>query len=268
MNETGLKGRLKALAVDMLVIIASVASACVVVFLAVHFFLLLNTGHYLLRALAYGGSFFEKALWPMLILIGFVVFRRQILNALNEVPSFIRHYSPYAKIADGSGMKESQEAVHSEKNEAEKSNGEVSRGGLLPKRDVGQAFEDCVVRSLQAELGVTVIRNVILFNNRMLIFDGVIVRGDMITALEVKFGKSVESLERTLLQFARFYHSISRQDQEHFNVMVCLTIAMRALLPRLVALRVRLPFPVEYRFFDERENAQRLRTGHRKMDDL
>ena len=261
MNETGLKSRLKALAVDMLVIIASVASACVVVFLAVHFFLLLNTGHYLLRALSYGGSFFEKALWPMLILIGFVVFRRQILNALNEVPFFIRHYSPYAKIADGSGMKEPHEVVHIEKNEAVKSNGEVSRGGLLPKRDVGQAFEDYVVRCLQAELGVTVMRNVMLFNNRMLCFDGAIVRGDVITAVEVKFGKSFERLEGTLFQFARFYRSIACQDQAHFNVMVCLTTEMRFQLPRLVALRERLPFSIEYRFFDESVSAQGLREG-------
>jgi len=249
-DKNGLKSRMLTWAVDMLIIIASIVLSCVVVFGVVHLFRLFGTGRYILNALAKSGLFFEKALWPALILIGFVVFRRQIIDALNEVPTFIKHYAPYEKISDASGTEETRETSQDEKNEKEEITGGGRNVNRLPRREAGAEFEDYVVACLQAELGVTVTRNVILFNNRMLRFDGVIVRGDKITALEIKYGNRFENIERSMFQFIRFHKSISKQDQEHFNVMFCLPMTMRSQLSRFAALRSCLPFPIEYRFFD------------------
>ena len=246
--DSQLKQRLSTWGIDMLIISVSIAIISLIIFGITHFFRLFDTGRYIVRVLQCTGSFWGVILWPLLVLLGVIVFRVQIKNALDELPTFIKNYSLANKITSVGGVEKIDEEYEND-NEKDKINKWSENKSSSPQRELGKKFEDTVMGALEVELGFQIKRDVLLFDNKMFRYDGAVIRNNRITAIEVVFSEKIVLLERTIDRIVQNYHCIGKQDQDHFDLMLCLPLSMNQHLNKLVSIRQRLPFLIEFRFY-------------------
>ncbi len=258
-EKSGFADRVKSLFTDMALLSIGVLCLCIVLAIVVCLFRFLDMGHAIVFAVSACSDVLAAAAWPLLVAVSVVLYRRHVLEALKEIPGFIRNYpsknpvSPAANSrddgcdADGAGTSPTKhrpnERTHAVQNISK------GRGRMPPGSSSEVGFRNYVLDTLQRESGVFVLREVNLFSDRTYRFDGAMVRGERITGIEVLNGDEVSCHERALLRIERFWQGISKADRTVFDLVCCVRGERDALLPMLERVREKLSFPVEFRFF-------------------
>ena len=161
-SENELCTRFRSLLADMIMLMTGCLLVSVVVFVCVHMFRLLNTGRLLVTAVSKCSAFLSAAVWPLMILLLVIVYRKHVVNALEKIPKFIENYHASDKVtaAEASDDEEDSEMEHTTEHAT-----------------VGAAFENYVLTKLQREIRAPIRREVNLFSNKFVRFDGAVVRG-------------------------------------------------------------------------------------------
>jgi hypothetical protein len=190
-----------------------------------------------------------------MILLLVIIYRKHVVNAMEKIPKFIENYNANGKVT---AAETSDEEVDSAMEHTTSTMSLIEKGARdtvdAPKKSlhrirqssVGAAFADYVLTKLQREMKETIRREVNLFSNKFVCFDGAVVRGERITGIEVCY--RLHSCEKKLLMYERFYRSLSESDQKHFDLIFCVR-GDNSTYARLENLRGRLSFPVEFRCF-------------------
>lgn len=246
---TEMCARLYSLVADMIMLVVGCFLVSAVVFGCVHMFRLWDTGRLLVGAVSMCSDFLSAAVWPLMILLLVIIYRKHVVEALEKVPKFIENYHTDGKVSaadmtdDNADSGGGNEALTAENNNSKRPK---SNQGRIGQPNEAAAFMDYVLTKLQRELKEPIRREVNLFSNRFVCFDGAVVRGPRITGIEVCY--SQYSCEKKLLQYEKFYRSLSENDQRHFDLMFCVR-GDGTTLCRLENLRSRISFPVEFRCF-------------------
>lgn len=267
---TTLLVRLKSLGADFLVLSAGVLLLCVLVFLTVFLFRMGNVGKSVVSAVSSCPVVFTAAAWPILIAVLVVLYRRHVVEALKELPCFIKAYAA-AKLKDklsvassngdddqdagvaGAGCRDGRAGEANV--ESTKASVQVkSRDGdgtRHPKRGRGganDAFVESVLNALQDECGEFVYRRANLFSVRDYRFDGAIVGENRITGIAVSRG-DVDDDRRRLDRIGKFYQSISSRDRKCFRLVYCIPLGENARAEELQehCRRQGFDFPVRFR---------------------
>lgn len=230
-SENELCTRFRSLLADMIMLMTGCLLVSVVVFVCVHMFRLWNTGRLLVTAVSKCSAFLSAAVWPLMILLLVIVYRKHVVNALEKIPKFIENYHASDKVtaAEASDDEEDSEMEHTTEHAT-----------------VGAAFENYVLTKLQREIRAPIRREVNLFSNKFVRFDGAVVRGERITGIEVCYNLNMSG--SNLQRCEKFYWSLSEKDQKHFDLLFCVR-GDNATYSKLENLRDRLSFPVEFRCF-------------------
>ena len=233
-SENELGTRFRSLLADMIMLMTGCLLVSVVVFVCVHMFRLWNTGRLLVTAVSKCSAFLSAAVWPLMILLLVIIYRKHVVNALEKIPTFIENYHA------------SDRVTAAEASDDEEDSEEEGARGTVDISNVGAAFENYVLTKLQREIRAPISREVNLFSNKFVRFDGAVVRGERITGIEVCYNLNMSG--RNLQRCERFYRSLSEKDQKHFDLLFCVR-GDNATYSRLENLRDRLSFPVEFRCF-------------------
>ena len=233
-SENELCTRFRSLLADMIMLMTGCLLVSVVVFVCVHMFRLWNTGRLLVTAVSKCSAFLSAAVWPLMILLLVIIYRKHVVNALEKNPKFIENYHA------------SDRVTAAEASDDEEDSEEEGARGTVDISNVGAAFENYVLTKLQREIRAPISREVNLFSNRFVRFDGAVVRGERITGIEVCYNLNMSG--RNLQRCERFYRSLSEKDQKHFDLLFCVR-GDNATYSKLENLRDRLSFPVEFRCF-------------------
>ena len=254
-SENELCTRFRSLLADMIMLMTGCLLVSVVVFVCVHMFRLWNTGRLLVTAVSKCSAFLSAAVWPLMILLLVIIYRKHVVNALEKIPKFIENYHASDKVtaAEASDDEEDSEMEHTTSTMSLIEKGargtvDTSKKHLhaIEHATVGAAFENYVLTKLQREIRAPISREVNLFSNKFVRFDGAVVRGERITGIEVCYNLNMSG--RNLQRCERFYRSLSEKDQKHFDLLFCVR-GDNATYSRLENLRDRLSFPVEFRCF-------------------
>lgn len=241
-----------------------------VVFGCVHMFRLWNTGRLLITAVSKCSDFLSAAVWPLLILLLVIIYRKHVVNAMEKIPKFIENYNVNGKVtaAETSDEEEDSEMEHTttmsliENGTRDTSDTPKKHRHAIRQITVGAAFENYVLTKLQREIKTPISREVNLFSNKFVRFDGAVVRGERITGIEVCC--NVNMCEKNLQRCEKFYRSLSEKDQKHFDLLFCVR-GDNATYDRLENLRNRLSFPAEFRCFQyepvERGDIEKRTSG-------
>ena len=243
-SENELGTRFRSLLADMIMLMTGCLLVSVVVFVCVHMFRLWNTGRLLVTAVSKCSAFLSAAVWPLMILLLVIIYRKHVVNALEKLPKFIENYHASDKVTAAEASDDEEDSEE----EGARGTVDISKKHLhaIEHATVGAAFENYVLTKLQREIRAPISREVNLFSNKFVRFDGAVVRGERITGIEVCYNLNMSG--RNLQRCERFYRSLSEKDQKHFDLLFCVR-GDNATYSRLENLRDRLSFPVEFRCF-------------------
>lgn len=252
---TTLPVRLKSLGADFLVLSAGVLLLCGLVSCVVFLFRMGNVGKSVVSAVSSCSAVFTAAAWPILIAVLVVLYRRHVVEALKELPCFIKAYAAAElqdklSVASSNGDDDQDAGVVGagcRDGRADEANSEIAKasakgesrdgdGARRPKRGRGganDAFVEGALAAIQDEYGKFVHRGAYLFSYRDYCFDGAIVDEDCIMGIAVSRG-DVDDDRRRLDRIGRFYQSISSRDRKCFKLVYCIPLGQDA---RVAALR-------------------------------
>lgn len=78
----GFKKRIAALVADFVALFIACVFLCVMTFAVVHLFRLWHTGEMIVTAVASCSEFLSSTIWPLLVILLVVLYRRHVLEAL------------------------------------------------------------------------------------------------------------------------------------------------------------------------------------------
>lgn len=273
---TSLLFRLKSLGADFLVLAVGVLLLCGMAFLVVFLFRMGNVGKTVVSAVSSCSAVLTAAAWPILISVLVVLYRRHVVEALRELPCFIKAYAATEmrdklSVAPPNGGNERHVETGCQDGMMDKMNAEDARaalkghscdenGGKHVKREQGVAndtFVEAVLSAMQDECGEFVYRSVNLFSVRNYRFDGAIVRENRITGIVVSRGDVGDDRSR-LNRVGEFYRAVSKRDRQCFDLIYCIPDGQNV---RAAALREHcrlqgLDFPVTFRIFANEQSRQ------------
>lgn len=244
--ETALLARLKLLGADFLVLSAGVLLLCGLVFLVVLLFRMGNVGQDVVSSVSSCSAVLAAAAWPILIVALVVLYRRHIVEALKELPCFIKAYA-------AAELKDKLSVASSNGDDGQGSGVEGAGGTRATWRRGGEtgASVENVLDVMQDECGEFVFRRANLFSVRDFRFDGAIVGENRITGIEVSRG-DVEDDRSCLDRIGEFYRAVPKRDRHRFGLVYCIPAGEGV---RMAALREHcrrrgFDFPVAFRQFE------------------
>ena len=270
-NTVGFWNRVLSLVSDLFIVLIAVLFFCAIVFLVVHLFRILGTGRMLVSAIVSCSDFLSAMNWPFLVVLLVVLYRRHVLDALNEVPGFIKKYpeKEVVSVASKRGGDSENEKDNDKDNQSMHrnvpKNNNPSNVGNKPQKSIeslhvkkasrsheeARQFEDFVLRTLQDQIGIPIYRDINLFSDRSFRFDGAIIRGNRVTGIEIVLGISKCHVER-LLRIEQFFMRLSPKDKSKFDLIYCVGGDKDKIDAELMNYREKLSFPVEFRFFNNK----------------
>lgn len=276
-NNATFWSRIVRVAEDLIILGLGMALFILIVSCGFYLLCLLKTWPFVAKMISACPQLPSEAVWPTLIVILVVIFREHVVSALGKVPGFIERYpgkdidaadnNPHVDEAvpdDEDGSAENTAEAHANPtgnrvNDAEMvktgesgkcsdpkpGNGGVEKSSCTTREEIDR-FVNHVLTILQKETRTVVVRNVNLFKNKSIVFDGAMAQGNVITGIEVLYQQW--RYKEKLQKFDMFYKSLSQREKNSFKLLFCVR-GPEKLLTELQSYREQLSLPVEFRCF-------------------
>lgn len=229
-----------------------------ITWLVVEFLRFLNLSDFL-RTFGFNGENWEKVIghiaWPLMVFATLFLFRNPILELLYETRGFIgRSYYKHGEDAEFSNPDPNDKNVGDNGEEVETMQGDA------PSVDFSYNYKDeerKVLAHLSQQFKAKVLPRKRIEQSKYY-FDGVMKRGANLYGIEVKRTMAATSWQKIFRRVADMYEGFSVERQMQFVFLACIVGDKKDMdqsRSALKSLAMEQPFPIEFRFFVNKEGS-------------